>query len=122
MGQWLVSILVITVTAIVSVTNQGSFFVRYEDEDSISAREENMQTVFHKSFHRCTLDEDCNFIMKNINGKEYRKVKNDADLPANRNGYQIWIKIMLKDVRIEEKTFEKESKQLKYLANDPMKR
>ena len=121
MGQRLVSMLVIIVTVIGSVMNQGSFFVRYENENSISPVEENMQSVFHKSFHQCSLDEDCNFIMKKINDEEYKKAKKEKDLPASRSGYHIWRKMLLKNIRIEEAAFKKQSKQLKYLLRDQIK-
>ena len=121
MGQRLVSMLIIIVTVMGSVMSQGSFFVRYGDKTSISPGEENMQTVFHKSFHQCSLDEDCNFIMKKINDGEYKKVKSETDFPASRNGYHIWRKMIVKDVRIEEAAFKQQSKRLKYLLSNLIK-
>ena len=51
-----------------------------------------MTIIFQKSFHQCSIEEKCSFVIENLNKNEFKKVYRDRDLPRDRKGFRIWQK------------------------------
>ena len=78
-----------------TINAAGIFYEEISEADGNSIIEESMQRTptIHKSFHQCSLTENCNYVIKDLaNGKFYR-YKNKHDLPHNTKGLRIWKKV-----------------------------
>ena len=53
----------------------------------------NGLSVLNKYFHRCSLNEQCNFVVKNLKTNFFKEVSDEKDLPTDKNVHAIWKKI-----------------------------
>ena len=60
-------------------------------EDS-SLEDTSMTSMLHKSFHQCSIEGRCSFVIKNLKTKEFKKINSEKDLPKNRKGFRLWQK------------------------------
>eukprot|EP00112_Aurelia_sp_Birch-Aquarium-sp1_P005019 Seg1569.9 transcript_id=Seg1569.9/GoldUCD/mRNA.D3Y31 product=Tenascin-X protein_id=Seg1569.9/GoldUCD/D3Y31 len=58
-----------------------------------------MTSFFSKHFHKCNINKQCKFVLRDLKTDEHREVTNEDDLPQNIEGYQIWKKIEEKVLR-----------------------
>lgn len=56
--------------------------------------------LFHKSFHQCSLEDNCNFVVKNTKTNSFKKYSHAANLPKERKTYVIFKK---RSVNLEKK-------------------
>ena len=49
-------------------------------------------SLFHKSFHQCSLDDDCNFVARNKETNSYKKFYDQINLPKDMKKYVIFKK------------------------------
>lgn len=68
----------------------------YEEITSrLEVKDTTLRSMFHKSFHQCSLGEDCNFVVKKITSNTYSLVKRAEDLPKLDGTVRIWKKIVM---------------------------
>ena len=72
-----------------SEESRKTFFTDISDDPS---KEGQIYSIFHKTFHQCTIAEDCNFVTKNIKTNKFKKISNESDLPVDREYYKVWKK------------------------------
>ena len=60
-------------------------------EDS-SLKDCSMTSMLHKSFHQCSIEGICSFVIKNLKTNEFKKINSEKDLPKNRKGFRLWQK------------------------------
>ena len=78
----------------------GVLFINTLRDDSSKATFENisgeqhasMTSLLRKSFHRCSLDNGCNFVARNMKTNAYRKYSFEADLPKEKQEFVIFKK------------------------------
>ena len=52
----------------------------------------SMTNLLHKRFHRCSLYDDCNFVVRNTKTNAYKEYSLEADLPNDRKKFVIFKK------------------------------
>ena len=73
------------ICAMIVVTYQrGTFFEQMTDE--------SQQGQPMEEFHQCSMKDDCNFITQDKKTKKFRRIKDEKDLPRNRDLYNMWQK------------------------------
>ena len=68
--------------------------------DIIFKQDGTMPNLFHKRFHQCSIDKECNYVVHYINTNEYRKIGKQSQLPIHRKGCKIWKKMTV-EVQLE---------------------
>eukprot|EP00112_Aurelia_sp_Birch-Aquarium-sp1_P018058 Seg4254.1 transcript_id=Seg4254.1/GoldUCD/mRNA.D3Y31 product=Ficolin-1 protein_id=Seg4254.1/GoldUCD/D3Y31 len=58
-----------------------------------------MTSLFGRHFHKCNINKQCQFVLRDLKTDEYREVTSENDLPQNKEGYKIWKKIVEKELR-----------------------
>ena len=53
---------------------------------------DNGHDTFNEFFHRCSLTEKCNFVVKDLKANTFKEVADEKDLPADKNVHAIWKK------------------------------
>ena len=69
------------------ITNDNTYL---KDEDSV---EDKMWV--QKSFHQCGLQNECQFVAKNIKTKKFVKINHEEELLQRRTDHRIWKKLEL---------------------------
>ena len=64
-----------------------------EITDSNDRNNEDGYAIFNKYFHRCSLNEQCNFIVRNSKENTFKGVLNLKELPSDKGGHTIWKKL-----------------------------
>ena len=64
-----------------------------EITDSNESNNDNGHALFNKHFHRCSLNEQCNFIVRNLKENTFKEVVNLKELPNDKRGHTIWKKL-----------------------------
>ena len=68
----------------------------YEEMTSTKdAKDTTLSSMFHKSFHQCSLGQECNFVVKKITSNVYSLVKRADDLPKLDGTVRLWKKIVM---------------------------
>ena len=69
--------------------SRKTFFTDISDDLN---KEGQISSIFHKTFHHCTIAEDCNFVTKNIKTNKFKEIFKESDLPVDRENYKVWKK------------------------------
>ena len=69
----------------------GTFFRKvYGERENV--RVDASTSIIHAIFHRCNLDEACNYVVEDIKRKKYSKITDGKNLPAAGKYMSIWKK------------------------------
>ena len=68
----------------------GSFF--REITDNPTKKEQKTTKIIKNPYYQCDLDENCNFILQNLEAQNVKKIKSKMDLPSDRRDLHIWKK------------------------------
>ena len=63
-----------------------------EVSHATSLEDGTMTNMFHKSFHQCSIEGRCSFVIENLNKNEFKKVYSENDLPRDRKAFRVWQK------------------------------
>lgn len=85
--SFLVFITTLQALASAQLATTGTWF---QEMTSIS---ENDHDIFNEYFHRCSLKEQCNFVVNDLNKNIFNEVSDEKDLPTDKNVYAIWKKM-----------------------------
>ena len=80
-----------------ALNRNRAVFEEQPDGDITVKQEGTMTNLFHKRFHQCSIDKECNYVVHYINTNEYRQVGKQSQLPFDREGCKIWKKMSLKE-------------------------
>lgn len=72
-----------------------AIFEELPNGNSTVKQEGTITNLFHKRFHQCSIDDECNYVVQDINTDEYKKVGRQSQLPINQNGCKIWKKLAI---------------------------
>ena len=82
-----------TIHSFIDATRTFYEEITESDGTTIDAESMHRSSLIHKSFHQCSMNETCNYVVKNIASGSFLLFKNEDDLPQNRTGLRIWKKI-----------------------------
>ena len=79
-----------------SVTTAGIFYEEISTTIGSTINEESMARIslLHESLHPCSMNETCNYVIKNKADGSFTLCTNEDELPQNREGFRIWRKII----------------------------
>ena len=53
---------------------------------------QTITSMFHKTFHQCSLDATCRIVVKDVKNSKFYKFKDEQDIPTERSNLIIWSK------------------------------
>ena len=88
------------IVCLCSTSNKNSAVFEEVPDGGITVKQEGTMTnLFHKRFHQCSVDKECNYVVHYINTNEYSKVRKQSQLPLHRKMCKIWKKLIIKEQR-----------------------
>ena len=85
------SLLLLLVTLFVPATTQiertGTWYKK------ITAGNDNIYDNFNEFFHQCSLNQGCNFVLRDLKTNVFTGVYDEQDFPTDQKGYAIWKKM-----------------------------
>ena len=85
----------ICVFALLGIVNAaGVYYEEISGTDGNTYIEGSMQRtpIIHKSFHKCSISQYCNYVIKNLTSGKFSLYNNNADFPSNKTVLRIWKK------------------------------
>ena len=73
-------------------SSMGHFFHEQEIPNSNVMRETAMVNLFDAPFHRCSLENECNFVLKDTRSGVFSIKDSENDLPVDKRYLRIWRK------------------------------
>ena len=86
-------IYLITIHSFIDATRAFYEEITESDGKTINAESIQRSSLIHKSFHQCSMNETCSYVVKNIASGSFLLYNSEGDLPQNRKGLRIWKKI-----------------------------
>ena len=53
---------------------------------------QTMASMFHKTFHQCSMDKSCCFVIKDVKSQNFYRLTDHHDIPAEKSHLIIWFK------------------------------
>ncbi|XP_065067473.1 neurogenic locus notch homolog protein 2-like isoform X3 [Rhopilema esculentum] len=53
---------------------------------------QTMTSMFHKTFHQCSMDKSCRFVIKDVKNQKFYRLTDQHDFPAEKSNLIIWVK------------------------------
>ena len=72
----------------------GIFYEEISEGDGNTIIEGSMQrtSIIHRSFHKCSMEKDCKYVIKDLASGKLTLYNRESDLPLKRTGLRIWKK------------------------------
>ena len=86
-------IYLMTIDSFIDAT--GTFYEEITESDGKTINTESMHrsSLIQKSFHQCSMNVTCNYVIKDIASGSFLLYNSEDELPQNRTGLRIWKKI-----------------------------
>ena len=85
----------ISTSLMASLGFAGAIQAYYEEVSSSDGSAESMQQIYgiNKVFHKCSMNETCNYVIKNVVNGTTTLFNNEDEFPQNLTYFRIWKKI-----------------------------
>ena len=87
--------MVVALTMHLGVATEDQFassFVQVSNPGKFDAGNGSSSILIQKAFHQCSMNQNCNFVVENLNTNEFFEFSSEEALPENRDMLKIWEK------------------------------
>ncbi|XP_065071407.1 fucolectin-1-like isoform X2 [Rhopilema esculentum] len=92
MGVFMLATLLLQIFCFASINSDESQSTRKSVFEEVHNPTQITTSMFHKTFHQCSMDYTCNYIVKDVKSHTYNRFKDEQEIPAERSNFVIWSK------------------------------